>query len=72
MEANALKFSHQSLCNPKISSLLKATRKGFLKGCPNLNEELVTKNLDQNPATAKGHIKRPRKGMQSMGTKSTI
>ena len=35
---NAVKFAHQSLCNPKISTLLKAVRKGFLKGCPNLSE----------------------------------
>ncbi len=41
--ANSVKFSHQSLCNPKISSLMKALRKGYLKGCPNLSEELVTK-----------------------------
>jgi hypothetical protein len=41
--AHAVKFSHQSLCNPKISSLMKALRKGYLKGCPNLSEELVTK-----------------------------
>ncbi len=40
---NAVKFAHQSLCNPKISSLMKATKKGFLKGCPNLSKELVTK-----------------------------
>ena len=39
--ANAVKFAHQSLCNPKISTLLKATRKGFLKGCPNISEELI-------------------------------
>ena len=33
--ANSVKFYHQSLCNPQISSLIKALRKGFLKGCPN-------------------------------------
>jgi hypothetical protein len=33
-QANAVKFAHQSLCNPKISTLLKATRQGFLKGVP--------------------------------------
>ncbi len=33
--ANSVKFYQQSLCNPKISSLIKALRKGFLKGCPN-------------------------------------
>jgi hypothetical protein len=63
--ANAVKFSHQSLCNPKISSLMKALRKGYLKGCPNLSKELVTKYLNPSPATAKGHMKRPKKGIRS-------
>ena len=63
--ANAVKFAHQSLCNPKISSLMKALKKGFLKGCPNMNEELVTKYLNPSPATAKGHMKRPKKGIRS-------
>ncbi len=34
--ANAVKFSHQSLCNPKVSTLLKAVRRWFLKGCPKM------------------------------------
>ena len=59
--ANAVKFTHQSLCNPKISSLMKAMKKGFLKGCPNLSKELVTKYLNPSPATVKGHMKRPKK-----------
>jgi hypothetical protein len=63
--ANTVKFGHQAMCNPKISSLLKALRKGFLKGCPNLSEELVIKYLNPSPATAKGHMKRPRKGIRS-------
>ena len=67
--ANAVKFSHQSLCNPTISSLMKALKKGFLKGCPNLNEDLVTKYLNPSPATAKGHMKRPKKGIRSTKTK---
>jgi len=50
--ANTVKFGHQAICNPKISSLLKALRKGFLKGCPNLSEELVTKYLNPSPAMA--------------------
>ncbi len=41
--ANAVKFAHQSLCNPKISTLLKAVRKGFLKGCPYMTETLILK-----------------------------
>ena len=44
---------------------MKALRKGYLKGCPNLSEELVTKHLNPSPATAKGHMKRPKKGIRS-------
>jgi len=51
--------------HPKISSLMKALRKGFLKGCPNLSKELVTKYLNPGPATARGHMKRPNKGIRS-------
>ncbi len=36
--ANAVKFAHQLLCNPKILMLLKATRHGFLTGFRNINE----------------------------------
>ncbi len=64
-QANVVKFTHQSLCNSKISTLLKAVCKGFLKGCPNLNEELVIKYLNLSPATAKGHMKQPKKGIRS-------
>ena len=63
--ANAVKFSHQSLCNPTISTLLKALKKGFLKGCPDLSKELVTQYLNPSPATAKGHMKRPKKRIRS-------
>jgi len=44
---------------------MKALRKGYLKGCPNLSEELVTKYLNPSPATSKGHMKRPKKGIRS-------
>jgi hypothetical protein len=57
-QANAVKFAHQSLCNPKISTLFKAIRQGFLKRCPNLSETLILKYLNPSSATAKGHMKR--------------
>ncbi len=57
--ANGVKFAHQSLCNPKILTLLKAVRRGFLDGCPNLSEKLINKYLNTSPATTKGHMKRP-------------
>jgi hypothetical protein len=62
---NAVRFAHQSLGNPKISTLLKAVRRGFLQGCPNMNARLILKYLNPSPATAKGHMKRPRQGIQS-------
>ena len=52
-----------------MSSLMKALKKGFLKGGPDLSEELVTKYLNPSPATAKGHMKRPKKGIRSTKTK---
>jgi hypothetical protein len=62
---NKVKFSHQLLCNPKISTLLKAVRKGFLIVCPNLTEKLILKYLNPSPATAKGHMKCPKHGIKS-------
>jgi hypothetical protein len=64
-QANAVKFSHQSLCNPKISTLLKAICRGFLKGCPDLTETLVLKYLNPSLATAKGDMKCPRLSIRS-------
>ncbi len=62
---NGVKFAHQSLGNPRISTLLKAVRRGFLRGCPNMTEKLILKYLNPSPATAKGHMKRPRHGIRS-------
>ncbi len=70
--ANGVKFAHQLLCNPKKSTLLKAVRKGFLKGCPNLSEKLILKYLNPSPATAKGRMKRPRQGIKSTRPKLKI
>jgi hypothetical protein len=58
-KANSIKFAHQSLCSPRISTLLKAIQCGFLKGCPNLTAKGVTRYLNPSPAMAKGHMKRP-------------
>ena len=63
--ANKIKFQHHALCNPKISRLLKATQRGFLKGCPYILETMILKYLNPSPATAKGCMKRPRYGIKS-------
>ncbi len=63
--ANKVKFAHQLFCNPKISTLLKAVRKGFHRGCPNLTKKLILNYLNPSPATAKGHMKHPKYGIKS-------
>jgi hypothetical protein len=69
-QGNGVKFAHQLLCNPTISTLLKAVQKGFLKGCPNMSEKLILKYLNPSPATAKGHMKRPHHGIRSTRPKT--
>jgi hypothetical protein len=70
-KANAVKFMHQSLCNPPITSLLNTINAGFLQGAPHLNAKSVQKYLTPSPATLKGHMKRPRKSLWSTTPKPT-
>jgi hypothetical protein len=67
---NTVKFAHQLLGNPCISTLLKAIQRGFIWGCPNTSKKLVLKYLNLSPATAKGHMKRPRHGIHSTTPKT--
>ena len=68
---NNVKFAHQSFGNPPITSILKAINAGFLNGAPHLDAMTVRKYLVASPATAKGHMKRPRKGIRSTTPKET-
>jgi hypothetical protein len=65
MKENNVKFMHQSLCKHPKSSLLAAICQGFLRGAPHLSEKAVSKYLPPSPATSKGHMKQPRKGICS-------
>jgi hypothetical protein len=49
---NAIWFAQQLLGNPRIFTLLKAVRHGFLHGCPNRSKNLISKYLNPSPATA--------------------
>jgi hypothetical protein len=71
-KANSTRFAHQSLCSPKISTLLKAIQRGYLKCCPNLTAKEVSKYLNQSPATVKGHMKCPRQGIRSTQTRGSL
>jgi hypothetical protein len=70
-KANAVKFMHQSLCNPPITSLIKAISAGFLCSAQHLNAKSVQKYLMPSPATLKGHIKWPHKDLRSTTPKPT-
>jgi hypothetical protein len=72
MRAHGIIFAHQALCNPKISSLLKAVQRSFLNGCPNMSKKLILIYLNASPATTKGHMKRPRHGIQSTTPRGRI
>ncbi len=67
---NNVKIAHQSLCNPPVTSIIKAINVGLLNGAPHLNAQTVRKYLASSPATAKGHMKRPRKGIWSTTPKN--
>ena len=70
--SNAVKFAHQSLCSPKISTLPKAVHRRFLRGCPNMTEPLILKYLNPSAATAKGHMKRPCHDICSTCTRTLV
>jgi hypothetical protein len=69
---NLVEFAHQPLGDPWISTLLKAVRRGFLNGCPNMSKKMILKYLNLSPATAKGHMKRPCQGIQSTTPKNVV
>jgi hypothetical protein len=70
-KTNAVKFMHQPLCNPPISLLIIAIKMGFLNSPPHLSAKTVARYLSPSPATSKGHIKQPRKGLQSTTPRQT-
>ena len=51
--------------SPRQRTILKAIKQGLLRGAPNLSEKLIKTYLPPAPATAKGHMKRPRHGIRS-------
>ena len=69
---NNVIFAHQSVCNSPIALLMKAINAGFLHGAPNFDAHTVQKYLLASPATSKGHMKRPHKGIRSTTPKHAI
>ncbi len=63
-KANSIQFAYQLLCSPLILTLLKAIKRGYIKGCPNLTAQGISKYLNPSPATAKGHMRRLCQGIR--------
>ena len=49
-------YLHESLFSSTTTSLLKATKQGFLKTWPGLTEKLIKKNLEKSRNTTMGHL----------------
>lgn len=60
-----VKFLHAACCSPVPSTWIKAIKKNHFATWPGLTAELVTKYLPPTIATAKGHLKQERQGLQS-------
>lgn len=62
----ALKYIHQCLFSPPIPTLLRAIENNQLKSFPHIQRTKdVRRHLAASPATAKGHMKKPRAGLRS-------
>ena len=68
---NQLKYMHQSFFNIPIPTLLKAIDNKQLENIPFMKADMIRKYLAKSPATAKGRMKRPRKGLRSTRQKPT-
>ena len=63
---NQLKYMHQYFFSLPIQQIVDAAMNNQLEGIPFLSKpELIRKYLPPSPATPKGRMKRPRKGLQS-------
>ena len=62
---NAVKYMHQSMCSPPHTTLRYAISEGRMKGAPHLESTRVLKYLPGAPATAKGHLRKRRKGLRT-------
>ncbi|KAL7500917.1 hypothetical protein ACHAWT_008970 [Skeletonema menzelii] len=62
----AMKYIHQCLFSPPIPTLLRAIENDQLKSFPHIQRTKdVRRHLAASPATAKGHMKKPRAGLRS-------
>ena len=60
-----VQFLHAACFSPTIKTFLQAIKNGDLKSWPGLTQSLVKQFLQDQPATALGHLRQERKNLQS-------
>ena len=67
MKTNAdfVNFVHASFGSPVASSFLHATQRGYLSNYPRITPNMISSNLPNSIATAKGHLNQTRQGQHS-------
>jgi len=63
--ADYVAFWHATLGSPTIKTLLNAVRKNYLKMIPKLTTSIISANIPNIAATAKGHLHMNRQGIRS-------
>ena len=58
-------YHHQTLGSPPVSNIVKACCNNQLDTFPGLDSTLILRHLPPSRTTAKGHMIRPRSGIQS-------
>ena len=58
-------YHHQTLGSPPLPTIVKACRNNQLNTFPGLDSTLIFRHLPPSRATEKGHMIRPRSGIQS-------
>ena len=65
-----IKYYHASLVSHPKRTLIEATNAGYLKGCPGLTAEAISKYIAIEDATEMGHMKQKQQGTKSTTNKS--
>lgn len=70
--ADCVMFAHAALFSPTLSTLRKALQKKYINNFPGLIINTLTMHPPNAVATAKGHMKQKRKGIQSTKTNTPL
>ena len=63
-----INYYHASLGSHPKTTLIKAAKAGYLKGCPGLTAEAIRKYISVEDATEMGHMKQTQQGKDSTTT----